>query len=286
MKILDTKHKKKSAIITINILVLLLACIFKFGMKYQDPPIEYGLAINFGNSEVGSGAPVEKVREESVQEEAQEETQEEVVEEVEAIVNEQVNEDVITDEAVDDVPVVQKTKEVKEEVVKETPKEEKPIEEPKPVEKPKTVKKPKPSQSTMDALNTLKGTSKDGGSEGEGDDKEEGLKGNQNGDPNSNKYYGNSGTGSGGNYNLSGRKALSKPIQKPDCEEEGRVVVTIKVNQSGKVIKAEQGKGTTNSAPCLVDAAIKAASKTKWNPDDKAPSTQKGTIIYNFSLSK
>ena len=65
------------------------------------------------------------------------------------------------------------------------------------------------------------------------------------------------------------------------------VYVTIKVDQGGNVIEASPGaKGTTNSAKCLLDAAKKAALKTKWNADGKAPETQKGTIIYKFTLSK
>ena len=272
MTVLDTQHKRKSAAITAIILILLLFGIFNYGMKYLDPPIEYGLAINFGNSEVGSGEPVEKTKAEAIPQ------QEEVVEEeVKATLEETVKEEIITDDTSEEVPVVEKITE-KKEVVKEIPKEVKPKEKP----------KPKPSKETTDALNSLlNGTSKDGANSGEGDDQQSGVKGNENGDPNSDKYYGNSGSGSGGNYNLAGRKALSKPIEKPDCQEEGTVVVSIEVDQNGKVTKATPGaRGTTNSASCLYDAAKKAALKTKWNADGNAPSKQRGTIIYKFSLSK
>jgi len=274
MSLLDTEHKRKSAVITAIILLLLLFGIFNIGMKYLDPPIEYGVSINFGNSDVGNGEPVEETLKESV-EEVVEEVQEEVTKEsVEEVSEEIIEEDVVTDDTVEEAPVIKKTEE-KKEPVKEQPKKE----EPKP--------KPKPSKATTDALNSLlNGASESGSTKGEGDDNATGVKGGEDGDPNSNKYYGNAGSGSGGNYNLAGRKALSKPIEKPNCQEEGKVVVAIQVNQSGKVIKAEQGRGTTNSAPCLVDAAVKAALKTTWNPDSKAPSTQKGTIIYNFSLSQ
>lgn len=271
MSLLDTKHKRKSATITVIIMLLLLFGIFNFGMKYLDPPIEYGLAINLGNSEVGSGEPVEKTKEQS----SPEKTEEVVEEKVEEATKETVEEEVLTDDTAKDVPVIEKSKE-KKEVVKETPKEVKPKE------------KPKPSKATTDALNSLlNGTSKDGATTGEGDDAKQGVKGNQNGDPNSSKYYGNSGSGSGGNYNLAGRKALSKPIEKPNCQEEGTVVVSIEVDKNGKVLKAVPGaRGTTNSAPCLFDAAQKAALKTTWNPDGNAPSKQKGTIVYKFSLSQ
>ena len=52
---LNTNHKKKSAAITTVIMCLLLVVIFFVGMKYLDPPEEYGIAINFGTSDVGMG---------------------------------------------------------------------------------------------------------------------------------------------------------------------------------------------------------------------------------------
>ena len=89
-----------------------------------------------------------------------------------------------------------------------------------------------------------------------------------------------------GNYNLAGRNALSKPIEQPNCEEEGTVVVSIEVDKYGTVLKAVSGvKGTTNSANCLLKPAREAALRTTWNPDPNAPSVQKGNIIYKFSLT-
>ena len=277
MPILETAHKRKSAIITIVILALLLFVIFNFGMKYLDPPEEYGVAINLGNDNFGSGDPVEKTtitptpkvteKVEEVIEEKSIETPKEIIEE-----------DIITNETSKEVPVIEKPKEEKKEPIKEPVKKEVPKE--KPV--------PKPSKETQDALNNLlKGNSSDGKPTGEGDDHKTGIKGGENGDPNSNKYYGNAGSGSDGNYNLAGRKALSKPIEKPDCQQEGIVVVSITVDKNGKVISAIPGvKGTTNSAACLLKPAKDAALKTKWNADKNAPSNQKGTIIYKFTLSK
>lgn len=284
MQLFDTIHKRKSAIITSVILLLLIFVMYGFGMKYMDPPIEYGVAINFGDFDVGSGPPVEKVKttESKVEEieEVKEEVQEEIVEET---ASNQPNEDVLTDDSNEDVPVVEKSDQ-KKEVVEEEKKEEVKKE-----EKPKAKPKPKPSKEASDALNSLlNGSPSDGdNAKGEGDDIQEGVKGDKKGDPSSNKYYGQTGGGSGGNYNLSGRKALSKPIEKPDCQEEGIVVVSIRVDQNGNVIEAKPGaRGTTNSATCLFQAAKKAALKTKWNPDGEAPEVQKGSIIYKFSLSK
>jgi len=280
MPILDTKHKRKSAAITSIILVMLLFVIFNYGMNYLDPPEEYGLAINFGDANVGSGEPVSRTKQAPATEVIE---KEEVVEEEEEVLEtpeETLQEEIITEETAKEVPVVEKVKEVKKEPVKEVEKKEIPKEKPKP--------KPKPSKETTDALNSLlNGNVSDGSPKGEGDDQIDGVKGKANGDPDANKYYGNTGSGSGGNYNLAGRKALSKPKEQPDCQEEGIVVVRITVNKNGKVIRAIPGvKGSTNTAACLLKPAKEAALKTTWNADEKAPVNQTGTIIYKFSLSK
>tara|TARA_R110002033_G_C3828081_1_gene233685 strand:- start:74 stop:898 length:825 start_codon:yes stop_codon:yes gene_type:complete len=274
MSFLETKHKKKSAVITIVILVLILVGIFNFGMQYLDPPQEYGLAINFGDSNIGSGDPVVKTKENP----AVKKVEKKIEKKEEVIPKETLKEKVITQDK-KDAPVLEKPKKKK---VKE------PIVTKKKIEKPKEIPKPKPSKETQDALNNLlKGDSKDGENKGEGNDKKSGLKGNKKGDPKSTKYYGNNGSSGDKNYNLAGRNALSKPIEKPDCNEEGIVVVSIEVDKTGKVIKATPGvKGSTNTAKCLLDPAKAAALKTTWNPDKNAPTKQIGTIIYRFSLSE
>ena len=113
------------------------------------------------------------------------------------------------------------------------------------------------------------------------------MKGDEKGDPTSTKYYGNTGKSGDSNYNLAGREALGKPIEQPDCQEEGTVVVSIEVDKNGKVIRAVAGdKGSTNTHPCLLKPARDAALRTTWNADPNAPFKQKGTIIYKFSLTK
>jgi protein TonB len=275
MLLLETKHKRKSATITAVILLLLLFVIFNFGMNYTDPPQEYGLAINFGDANVGSGEPVRKTKKISTPEIV--EKPEVVEEEVKETPKEIIEEEVITTDTSKEVLVVEKIKEEKKPVKKEVKKE-----------KAKEVPKPKPSKETTDALNSLlNGNSSDGNPKGQGDNKKEGVKGNVKGDPDANKYYGNTGSGAGGNYNLAGREALSKPVEQPECQEEGIVVVRITVDKNGKVITAIPGvKGSTNTAACLLKPAKAAALKTTWNADSKAPTKQTGTIIYKFSLTK
>jgi protein TonB len=275
MLLLETKHKRKSATITAVILLLLLFVIFNFGMNYTDPPQEYGLAINFGDANVGSGEPVRKTKKISTPEIV--EKPEVVEEEVKETPKEIIEEEVITTDTSKEVLVVEKIKEEKKPVKKEVKKE-----------KAKEVPKPKPSKETTDALNSLlNGNSSDGNPKGQGDNKKEGVKGNIKGDPDANKYYGNTGSGAGGNYNLAGREALLTPKEQPECQEEGIVVVRITVDKNGKVITAIPGvKGSTNTAACLLKPAKAAALKTTWNADSKAPTKQTGTIIYKFSLTK
>ncbi|WP_445749625.1 energy transducer TonB [Polaribacter sp.] len=271
MAFLTTQHQRKSAVITTILVIALLFVVFNFGMRYFDPPQEYGLAINFGDSTVGFGEPVEDVKQNPTENETIDKVQEEVTE----TTKEDVKENIISDETSKEVMVVEK-KETKIAPVKEVVKKEVQKEEPK-----------KPSKEAQDALNSLlNNNTTDGKQKGEGDDTKNGIKGTDKGDPNSNKYYGNTNS-DGGNYNLSGRKALSKPIEKPDCQEEGIVVVQIEVDKNGKVINAIPGvKGSTNTKPCLLKPAKEAALKTTWNADSNAPIKQVGTIIYVFTLSK
>ena len=55
MKFLNTPHKKKSAGLTALVAVLLLFLFFVLGLTYYDPPISYGMEVNFGTLAQGSG---------------------------------------------------------------------------------------------------------------------------------------------------------------------------------------------------------------------------------------
>jgi len=310
MSLLDTKHKKKSATLTAIIAVVILLLIFNFGMRYLDPPEEYGIAINFGTSDFGNGdiQPTEALKaakQEITEEEIQEETTEEIVEKIvekEEIVDEPIEspsatsetaENVITQNEIDAIAIKKqeeakkKEAEIKAQKIKqEAAIEQKKIEDArKKAEKEKQIKAAK--RKELDAL--MGGFSNGDGTAtgGEGDDQKAGDKGKITGDPNASGYYGNGNGGSGGNYRLGNRKALTKPKPTYDCNEEGRVYVSISVDKTGRVTGAQAGiKGTTNTASCLLKRAKEAALKTKFNPDIEAPSKQIGIIIYNFSLSK
>ena len=248
MTILGTKHKKKSAIITAVLLLLFLLISFNFGLSYLDPPEEYGLAIQFGTAQAGTGknTPVAPAK----------------------------------------ISETKKQPIVSEKVVSSS--SSKAISLKKPALKEPSVKEPpKPSKATQDALQSLLKGAENKQEKSNGVLEGSGIQGSKNGEKSASSYYGNSGDAGDKNYNLSGRTALSKPIQQPNCEEEGIVVVRIEVDTAGRVVLAIPGiKGSTNTAPCLLKPAKEAALKTRWNPDKKAPVKQQGTIVYRFSLSE
>ena len=279
MDFLDTKYKRQSAAITSVIMSLLLVALFFFGLRYLDPPIEYGIAINFGTSDVGMGdvQPTEPLK--SASQEVVEQQEETVEQQVVTKSTAATSEDVVTQD-IEDAVAIQKKQEAQKKAdelarVEKIKKEA--------IAKQKAAEDAK--RKKLDAL--IGGVSNSNGkaSGGEGNDNVPGDKGKITGDINANGYYGNGGNGGGGDYQLGNRKPISKPKPNYICEEEGVVVVSIEVDTKGNVIKATPGvKGSTNTAACLMSQAKAAALNTKWSSDSNAPSKQVGIIKYRFSL--
>lgn len=293
MALFKKKSEKKSLVITILLNGALIVALFYLGLTYMDPPEENGIAINFGTEEVGAGdfqssTPIRTAPSQDNSTEVKEENPA-----VKQTTEEQdQEEDVVTQEK-EEAPVVKKQedqpqqdridaekadKNQPEETERTTPKEQ---DNSKPV--------PQPDQATTDALNSiLNGQRQDGTSgQGDGNDGLPGDKGSPDGDPNASSYYGQGkGLDGDGNYRLGGRQALTKKKYVQNCNESGTVVVEIKVNRQGNVIRATPGvRGTTNTSSCLLDPARRAAMETKFNSDANAPSVQTGFIIYEFRLS-
>lgn len=110
-----------------------------------------------------------------------------------------------------------------------------------------------------------------------------GNQGDPNGNPNSNNYNGNSPYGDGISFKLSDRKSKSLPKPNYNLKEEGTVIVTIWVDKSGNVTKAQSGaRGTTTTSTVLWKLAEDAAKRSKFDTKPTAPEEQKGTITYNF----
>jgi colicin import membrane protein len=137
---------------------------------------------------------------------------------------------------------------------------------------------------TRDALSNSRNAATT--STGEGDT---GGKGNQ-GVPTGSIDSGTRGEGSGLgtkgiSYALEGRGFQYLPEPKYDYQGEGRVVVEVSVDRTGKVTQAVPGtKGSTTLDEYLLGVAKDAALKARFDPKPDAREIQKGTITYNFIL--
>ena len=272
MNLFNTEHKRKALALTTVVMCLVIFILFFAGMKYLDPPPENGVEVIYGVDITGMGErtpPPSAAKQEETQTPQTQPEQSTSQEAKENLLAQDNNEQV-------SVPEVPKKQEKK----KETPKKDPPKETPKPA--------PKPSRETSDALSNILGAANAGGSgtAGQGDGNQPGYQGQIDGSQYANSYYGSGGgSGSGKGWGLNGRFIASQGKVPQNCNEEGRVVVQIEVDRSGRVVKATAGvKGTTNSAPCLLDAARKTAAMYRWNTDENAPIRQIGFLIVNFQL--
>lgn len=114
-----------------------------------------------------------------------------------------------------------------------------------------------------------------------------GDQGKPNGTPGSTSYDGLGGKGGGIGYDLGGRgaKNLPKPVYTSD--EQGDIVVEIKVDRDGRVTYARAGaRGTTISDQSMQKQAEEAARRSIFVRDPSAPEEQKGTITYKFRKMK
>ncbi|WP_339918389.1 energy transducer TonB [Yeosuana marina] len=277
MKYFETKHERNSAKLTTLIMVILILLLFVVGAPYMDPPIEYGVAVNFGTSDFGKGTvqPLKPIKSEpkKINEPPQPE-----VSKPEPTKASEAKEEVLTQENEEAIAIKkQKQAEAKEKAIADA----KAKAEAERIAKEKREQEEK--KKKLDAL--IGGVSKSEGTAtgGEGNDKIAGDKGQLDGDPYAPSYFG-SGSGSGAvGYGLGGRGKPSRKIFKQDCNEYGMVVVEIEVDRNGRVVSATPGiKGTTNNAPCLLEPAKKIALSHKWPPDPKAPTRQIGFVSVNF----
>ncbi|MDQ3191674.1 MAG: hypothetical protein M3Q58_08775 [Bacteroidota bacterium] len=259
MELLQDKSRRTGLIGTVVFHALLLLFFIYYGLTTPVPIPEQSIVINFGSSQDGDG----KIQPEEAAAAPQSENK--VQEEVKQVDPNpfKTNTEAITQDNTDAVSLNNKKTETK-----------KP--DPEPVKEPeKTVNKNALYQGNS---NSNKNSSNEG---------ETGKPGDQ-GDPGGDKNAtAHTGSYSGGNsYNLGLRKAIKTPKPRYDCQESGKVAVTIKVDRNGNVVGVQGGtRGTTNSAACLIKTAEEAALKTKWEPDGEAAEFQSGVIIYNFVLN-
>lgn len=273
MRYFKTKYQQYSARLTAVIMLLLILLLFYVGPGYMDPPLEYGVAVNFGTNDIGGGMIKQEEILDSQSNPIVKPTEESKIEPSKKLSESTPLEEVLTNEDLEsiDIAKVKAESEAKEKVEADRLKKE---------ANSKAKKK-----AELDALMGGIGADKtiDKGSDVEDELSED--KGQLDDNAYKSSYFGVKGSGNGGlRYGLSGRGKPDKSKKFPDCDEEGTVVVKIYVNQNGTVTEAIPGQQGTIGDACLFDAAKKTALTYKWNADSKAPFKQIGFVIVTFKV--
>lgn len=253
---------------------------------FPQPVIEEGIEVNLGSSDAGLGtdqpyepgspAPREQQRYTPPKAAVKENTPAKEVE--------------TNDDNKEDAPVIKKPPVVKPDATKITEKEivkTPPVKATLPVETPAPVVA-KPKAVFKGATGTGTGGNeadsyKKGGSEGIAGGK--GDQGKPGGDPNSKNYEGNGGRGNSGvsiSRGLQGRRFTSLPSFEDEFNENAKIAINIRVDESGKVTAAVyEPRGSTTSDATLKSIATRKAMQIKFNAGSEETS---GTIIFNFKL--
>ena len=282
MIIFDSPHKEKSASITFIVALLLIILFFGLGLTYYDPPIDYGMEINFGNTVQNSG---------NIKEQNHELNNLDVIEEDQSSVKPATKSNTEINASMKSKSVLTERKSSVSIPKKESLKKrnQKKVKEGKKIEK-LTIKKdiPKVSKTTKNIVSNLLNKKKQVNDNQPNNSQSLVNKNSRNQSAYSSTYYNSSISGSDiKSYGLNGRSLQSKGKVMQECNEKGLVVVRISVNRKGEVVTAEPGvKGTTNTHPCLLNPAKKTAQLHKWFPDNEAPELQFGFVVIQFKLGE
>lgn len=82
-------------------------------------------------------------------------------------------------------------------------------------------------------------------------------------------------------YSLVDRTDEFLPIPIYLCEDGGKIVINITVNDNGNVIDTYVNNSSSSDNQCLVDSALEYAKKAKFNASP-GKKTQLGSITFNF----
>ena len=259
---------RKGLIGTIAVHVVILAIFLFAGFRTPLPlPAEQGMLINFGDIEYAKG-PAEPKKEQKQAKPTPKAAQPKPTPKVEEQVATQDFEEAPAVES-SPKPVVKKTEPKKVEEKKVEP-------DPEPVEQPKTVNK---SALYKGKKEDTKYTGSEGNTSGEGN------MGSVTGSPDTQNRQQGLSSGDGISFSLEGRNPIALPTPEFNHQAEGKVVVEVTVDRSGRVTNAIPGvKGSTTLDSYLLQAAKKAALSSKFSEKGNAPFYQKGTITYYFKL--
>jgi len=309
------KHKEKNndrTAWTVSILIhalLIIAFIFMVAWREPNPPHpEYGIQINFGTEDVGSGdiQPTEPANTSENEEESDPApAEEEIVEEqpVEEVVPEtESTEDVIDpaaeESAAEDSPtetltqkapsldVIEEEPQPKEvvetKVVKEEPKEQPKVAEKKEEKEP--VKTPvlyeKKEENTTDGTGE---TNSEATKANQGDNTNEtGDKGQEDGSLDARTLYGNQGGGGGATaLNMSGWMWDFTPKPNDTSDENGRIVFEVKIDDEGEIVSVRTlERSVSTTVEKIYRQEIEKLTFTKTSDNRSTAAISTGTITF------
>ena len=273
---------------TIIHLTLLLLLVF-IGFTAPPPPeMEEGILVNFGTDETGSG----------MLEPSPPAVQEEASPPIPQTVSENQAEDPLLTQDFEEAPEIKKADPEAEKkklekieadrIRREQLEAERIRKEEEEIERKRVEAEQKRQADIMNRTKNALANSKNAGTNAtsEGVTGGAGNQGSISGSADSNVRGEGSGLGDKGiSYDLQGRGFQKLPSPKYDYQGEGRVVVEVSVDRSGKVIQAVPGtKGSTTLDEYLLKVAKDAAMEAVFESKPDAPAIQKGTITYNFIL--
>lgn len=277
----ENRNKKIGLAVSLGVHGLLaLLFIFIMAWRAPNPPHpEYGVVLNFGMDEAGSGdvqpetKPAEEVEEvEEVEESVPEESEAEIVEEeitepVEEVVEESA---VTTQESPVQVP------EVKEEKKVEKPKKE--VKEP--VKKPaeKQPEEPKKEERKVESAYPAKDAS---ATQSQGDKDKAGDQGDPEGQLDERALYGNQGGGGGSSFSLEGWNWDWIPRPADRSNENGRLVFEIKVNADGEILSVRTLERSVSPAvEKIYRSEVEKLTFSRKSSSGSAPPVSTGTITF------
>ena len=285
------QQKKDIGIIsTVIFHIIVLLLLFLFGFKtYYPLPDEEGIEVNFGDSPFGSGNIEPSVSYRPVQQTnpISESSPQSSATQKEEVMTQDFEETAVIEE--------KKRKEQQQKILDEQQKKQREAEETErkrqeEIERQRRAEEQRKIEEAQKLAGVFGQSQNNSNSQGQGT----GGTGNQ-GDPSGNPNSGNQGSGqgqgsSGGglgregiSFSLEGRKSVELPRPSYPGNEEGDVVITVTVDQNGNVTRATPGgRGSTTTNQALVNAALEAAKKAKFNKDEKSAVQQQGTITYRF----
>lgn len=277
----ERKNKRIGVMISVGLHVaLLILFFFILAWRQPNPPHpEYGIELNFGLDEAGSGnvqpqnRPTPQVRPEPEQpsESKPEPVQEKVEPQPEVVTRNEVEK--TTSVQPDPTPVTEKPTKV-----------DKPVEKPK--EEPKPTPKPQPKEEVKDSPKTASNTAqsaetKPGTAPSHGDQPGKvGDQGKPEGTVDARALYGTPGGGDGASFDLAGWNWDYIPKPNESSNETGRIVFRIRVDDRGDVTEIVRVESTVSPA---VERVYREAvqrvtfSRTASGP---VPQSTTGTITF------